>query len=53
MVPVAPIITGATFVFEFHMRGLYYYYYYYYHHYYATTIIISAFVIAGDWQTIF
>ena len=41
MVPVAPIITGITFVFTFHMRCIsivrslyfrifYYYYYYYY-----------------------
>jgi hypothetical protein len=37
IVPVAPIITGITFVFTFHMRCIsiviyYYYYYYYYHH---------------------
>jgi len=37
MVPVAPIFTGITFVFTFHMRcisivrSLYYYYYYYYY----------------------
>ena len=37
IVPVAPIITGITFVFTFHMRCisivrfLYYYYYYYYY----------------------
>ena len=37
IVPVAPIITGITFVFAFHMRcistvrSLYYYYYYYYY----------------------
>jgi hypothetical protein len=34
MVPVAPIITGITLVFKFHMRCIsivrYYYYYYYY-----------------------
>ena len=34
IVPVAPIITGVTFVFTFHMRCVsivrYYYYYYYY-----------------------
>jgi len=40
IVPVAPIITGITFVFTFHMRcisivrSLYYYYYYYYYFYY-------------------
>ena len=39
IVPVAPIITGITFVFTFHMRcisvvrALYYYYYYYYYYY--------------------
>jgi hypothetical protein len=42
MVPVAPIITGITLVFTFHIRCTsivrllllyyYYYYYYYYHH---------------------
>jgi hypothetical protein len=32
IVPVAPIITGTTFVFTLHMR--YYYYYYYYYCYY-------------------
>jgi hypothetical protein len=37
MVPVAPIITGITLVFTFHMhcisivRSYYYYYYYYYY----------------------
>jgi len=30
MVPVAPIITGITLVFTFHMRCIYYYYHYYY-----------------------
>jgi hypothetical protein len=46
MVPVAPIITGITLVFTFHMhcisivRSLYFkifsaYYYYYYYYYYA------------------
>jgi len=35
MVPVAPIITGITFVFTFHMHlFLFYYYYYYYYYYY-------------------
>ena len=39
MVPVAPIITGITVVFTFHIhlisivRSLYYYYYYYYYYY--------------------
>ena len=50
IVPVAPIITGITFVFTFHMlcistvRSLYfrifsafYYYYYYYYYYYVTS----------------
>jgi hypothetical protein len=32
MVPVAPIITGITLVFTFHMRHYYYYYYYYYYY---------------------
>ena len=36
IVPVAPIITGITFVFTFHMRCIsivrYYYYYYYYYY---------------------
>ena len=48
MVPVAPIITGITFVFTFHMRCIsivrslyfrifsdYYYYYYYYYYYWS------------------
>jgi hypothetical protein len=30
MVPLAPIITGVTFVFTFHIYYYYYYYYYYY-----------------------
>jgi len=30
IVPVAPIITGITFVFTFQMRCIYYYYYYYF-----------------------
>jgi len=40
IVPVAPVITGITFVFIFHMRcisivrSLYYYYYYYYYYLY-------------------
>ena len=29
IVPVAPIITGITFVFTLHMRSIYYYCYYY------------------------
>ena len=35
IVPVAPIITGITFVFTFHMRciSINYYYYYYYYYY--------------------
>ena len=37
IVPVAPIITGITFVFTFHMCCIsivrYYYYYYYYYYY--------------------
>jgi hypothetical protein len=38
MVPVAPIITGITLIFTFHMRCIsivrsYYYYYYYYYYY--------------------
>ena len=46
MVPVAPIITGITPVFTFHMRcisivrslyfKIFYYYYYYYYYYYFT-----------------
>ena len=32
IVPVAPTITGVTFVFTFHMRCIYYYYYYYYYY---------------------
>ena len=32
MVPVAPIITGITLVFTFHMHCIYYYYYYYYYY---------------------
>jgi hypothetical protein len=32
MVPVAPIITGITFVFTFHMRCISTYYHHYYHH---------------------
>jgi len=32
IVPVAPIITGITLVFTFHMRCIYYYYYYYYYY---------------------
>jgi hypothetical protein len=31
MIPVAPIITGITFVFTSHMRCICIYYYYYYH----------------------
>ena len=40
IVPVAPIITGITFVFAFHMRcisivrSLYYYYFHHHHHRY-------------------
>jgi len=32
IVPVAPIITGITLVFTFHIRCIYYYYYYYYYY---------------------
>jgi hypothetical protein len=32
MVPAAPIITGITLVFTFHICCIYYYYYYYYIH---------------------
>jgi len=51
MVPVAPIITGITFVFTFHMRCIsivrslcccYYYYYHYYYYYYYFIIISSS-----------
>ena len=43
IVPVAPIITGITFVFTFHMRcisivrSLYFINYYYYYYYYYVT----------------
>ena len=46
IVPVAPIITGITFVLTFHMRcisivrSLYYYYYYHHHHHHHHPIII-------------
>jgi hypothetical protein len=41
MVPVAPIITGVTFVFTFHMLciSIIRYYYYYYYYYYCSLII--------------
>jgi hypothetical protein len=41
MVPVAPVITGITLVFTFHMRCIStvrYYYYYYYYYYYCNCI---------------
>jgi len=46
IVPVAPIVTGITFVFTFHMRcisivrSLYFIYYYYY---YYTDVVINSF----------
>jgi hypothetical protein len=36
--PVAPIITGITFVFTFHMRCIYYYYYCYYYYYWTVRL---------------
>ena len=59
MVPVAPVITGITFPFTFHMcwisiiRSLYfkiyyyyfwYYYYYYYYYYYFMTVLSNMFL---------
>jgi hypothetical protein len=44
IVPVAPIITGVTFVFTFHVRCISvirYYYYYYYYYYYCIIVILS------------
>jgi len=56
IIPVAPIITGITFVFTFHMRCIsivrssyfrifseyyYYYYYSYYYYYYYISINVS------------
>jgi hypothetical protein len=38
MVPVAPIITGITFVFTFHMGCVSIYYYYYYYYSYVTSV---------------
>ena len=35
IVPLAPIITGITFVFTFHMRCISIVYYYYYYYYYC------------------
>jgi hypothetical protein len=52
-VPVAPIITGNTFVFTFHMccvsvvRSLYYYYYYYYYYYHYHHRISHFSALAG------
>ena len=46
IVPVAPIITGITFVFTFHMHCIsivrYYYYYYYHHHYHHNHHLLYA-----------
>jgi hypothetical protein len=42
MVPVAPVITGITFAFTFHMRNYYYYYYYYY--YYWAVVRLTVFL---------
>ena len=42
MVPVAPIITGITLVFTFHMSYYYYHYYYYYYYYYLDLVTTSA-----------
>jgi len=57
IVPVAPIITGITFVFTFHMRcisigrSLYYYYYYYYYYYWTQLPQLmpkSSFALSGS-----
>ena len=57
IVPVAPIITGITFVFTFNMRCIsivrYYYYYYYHHHnhYYSFHVYLRA-VSTAQWPTV-
>ena len=51
MIPVAPIITGITLLFTFHMRSfsivrsLYYYYYYYYYYLAAESVINVLFLV--------
>jgi hypothetical protein len=67
MVPVAPIITGITFVFTLHMRSIsivrslyfitflvsFFIYYYYYYYYYYYSLLCRVFTIGFQEQTMF